>query len=97
MEEIRRYFASLKLPEHSYERNVSGFERNPDIASELVRWLKTKEYPVDNAIEVEGYTARKIAQMAPILDGVGAYNFLITLREKPERAKKYITEGFKLK
>jgi len=32
--------------------------------------------------------------LAPFMDGVGIYNFLITLRERPENAKRIIAEGF---
>lgn len=97
MERIRAYFANLGLPEYSRQLNISGFERHPDIAEEFSQWLMTHEYPSEHPIKVEGYTAKEIAQMAPMLNGPGAYNFLITLREKPDKAKRYISEGFKRK
>lgn len=98
MNKIRDFFESLNLPEYSYKRNIEGFERNPDIAEEFSEWLETHQYRVDDgALKIRGYTASKIAEMAPFLDGAGAFNFLITLREKPEKAEKYIQDGFKRK
>lgn len=96
MDKIRSFFSSLNLPEYSIKRNIEGFERNPDIAEEFSEWLETHHYR-ENAINIRGYTAAKIVKMAPFLDGAGAFNFLITLREKPDKAEKYIQEGFKRK
>lgn len=45
-------------------------------------------------VSVEGYTAKKISELAPFMNAVGIYNFLVLLREQPEKAKVYITEGF---
>lgn len=46
---------------------------------------------------VEGYTAEKLASMSPYLDGEGAFMLLIELKENPDKAKKRIAEGFKMK
>lgn len=97
MDEIGAYFQSLQLPEPSLRHNIEGFERNPDIAAEFAQWIRTGEYPLHGCLRVEGYSARDIDEMAPILHGAGVYNFLITLREKPVQAKRYIQEGFKMK
>ncbi|MDR2344126.1 MAG: hypothetical protein LBD86_06320 [Spirochaetaceae bacterium] len=43
---------------------------------------------------VEGYTAEMIARLAPFMDGVGVYNFLVTLRERPDNGKRIIVAGF---
>ncbi len=97
MDKIRNFFRSLDIPEYSYKRNIEGFERNPDIAEEFSEWLDTQQYRSENALCIRGYTAARIAEMAPFLDGAGAFNFLITLREKPDKAEKYILDGFKRK
>lgn len=94
MDKIKEYFASQNLSAYSYQRNIAGFERNPDIAQELYEWLSSQSYADENAIRIEGYSAKDISQMAPFLDGAGSFNFLITLREKPEKAKAYIKSGF---
>lgn len=66
-----------------------------DIAEEFSRWLETREY--EDEVEVGGYTAKRIHEMAPQLAGIGVFNFLVTLRDEPEEAQKVIDEGFVVK
>ena len=73
------------------------FERHNDIRTELEKWIECREYPQDNPITVESYSAEMISKLAPFMDGVGVYNFLITLRERPDNGKRIISEGFKRK
>lgn len=63
-----------------------------DIAEEFGRWLEKREY--ESGVEVEGHTAQGIYELAPRLDGIGVFNFLVTLRDDPEGAKEMIQEGF---
>ena len=63
-----------------------------DIAEEFGRWLEKREY--ERGVEVEGYTAQGIYELAPQLDGIGVFNFLVTLRDDPEGAKEMVREGF---
>ena len=69
-------------------------ERHSDIRAELEDWIEKREYPKDSPLTVEGYTAEMISKLAAFMDGVGVYNFLVTLRERPDNAKKMIAEGF---
>jgi hypothetical protein len=69
-------------------------EKHGDIRAELEKWIEQREYPQDNPLTVEGYTADAISKLAPFMDGVGVYNFMVTLRERPENAKRMIAEGF---
>lgn len=64
-----------------------------DIKQELMNWLKTREFK-DDGLEIEGYRAKDIAKLAPFMDGVGVYNFMVDLRETSEVAKKHIADGF---
>lgn len=48
-------------------------------------------------MEIGGYTAKTIHEIAPQLVGIGVYNFLVTLRDDPEGAKEIIDEGFVVK
>lgn len=66
-----------------------------DIAEEFNRWLETRVY--EDGVGIGMYTARKIHEMAPRLDGIGVFNFLVTLRDDPEEAKRFIDEGFVVK
>ena len=73
---------------------ASPFKNHDDIRAELEEWIDRKEYRRDNPLTIEGYTAEMISKLAPFMDGVGVYNFLITLREHPDKAKKIISAGF---
>ena len=97
MKQIIEFFQSAELPEYVAQKNIKSFERNPDIAEEFIGWLNTGKYKEDDPLRIEGYTAQDIATLAPFLDGAGAFNLLITLRERPEKAKGYIRDGFKMK
>jgi hypothetical protein len=76
---------------------VLPFGKHDDIRIELEQWIDTKEYPNDNCLAIEGCTAKMIFELAPFLNGVGVYNFMVTLRERPDNAKRIISEGFKRK
>lgn len=73
---------------------IDKIKKYDDIYNEFCYWLEKRNYDKENPIEVAGYTAKQIVELNPKLDGIGVYNFLITLREEPERAKKYIETGF---
>jgi len=74
---------------------VDKIEKYQDVYDEFCYWLEKRNYDKENPLIVEGYTAKQIYELNPKLDGIGVYNFLITLREKPELAKEYIKSGFK--
>ena len=95
MELIRQYLLNQKnLTPVVTERTMLRFGNHPDISDEFILWIKTKEYVVDNPITIEGYTAEDIHRMAPFMDGLGVYNFMISLREQPDKAKQTIASGF---
>lgn len=66
-----------------------------DIAQEFQQWLDEREFR--DGVNVEGYTAKSVSEMAPMLEGIGVYNFLVTLRDNPEEGKRIIDEGFMIK
>ena len=70
---------------------VSKYE---GIRREFEEWLAKRQYRKDGAMEVDGWTAERVAKEAPALDGIGAFNFLVTLRDEPEVAKEIIAKGF---
>lgn len=65
-----------------------------DIFNEFIKYLVQKNYDISNAINVEGYTAKQIAELNPGLEATGIYMFLKYLREKPEEAKETIRKNF---
>ena len=76
------------------EKKVSKYE---DIRKEFEFWIENKAYNTENPLVVGGYTAQDIYNLAPFMDGLGVFNFMITLREDPAKAKEYINGGFKRK
>lgn len=94
-EKVERYLRDEKQVESAIVREklwqkVSKYE---DILQEFLRWLEVREYAEDG-VEVEGYRAREIYEMAAKMDGIGVFNFLVTLRDEPEVARGIIEEGF---
>jgi uncharacterized membrane protein len=76
------------------EKKISKYE---DIRKEFEYWINNKTYNVDNPLVVVGYTAQDIYKLAPFMDGLGVFNFMVTLRDDPSKAKEYIESGFKRK
>ncbi len=72
-------------------KNLSKYD---DIFNEFTKYLVQKTYDIPNAINVEGYTAKQIAELNSNFKATGVYTFLNYLREKPEEAKETIRKGF---
>lgn len=95
MEKIVDYLVNIKKQKPEAAAKISApFEHHDDIRCELEEWIDTRNYPQSNALTIEGYSAADIAKLAPFMDGVGVYNFLITLRERPDNGKRIIVESF---
>ena len=95
METIVNYLVNERNQKPQVASKIaSPFEKHDDIRVELEKWIEQKEYPQDNPITIEGYTAGMISGLAPFMDGVGVYNFMVTLRERPDNGKRIIAEGF---
>ena len=97
MDRIKEYLETTGLPEGVARRRLAEFERNPDIAEEFAEWIQEGVDTYRDGIAVEGYTAKQIKELAPFMNGVGVYNFLVDLRERPDIAKGYIAEGFPIR
>lgn len=95
--EIRKYLVWEKRRQPQVadllEKKVSKYD---DIKAEFLHWLETRQYDVQSPVTVEGYSAAQIYEMAPGLDGIGVYNFLVDLRDDPEMAKRAIADGFRM-
>ena len=98
MKEIVNYLVNVRKQKYEVAVKIaSPFEKHDDICAELEKWIEQQEYTQNNPLSVEGYTAENISKLAPFMDGVGVYNFLVTLRERPNNGKRIISEGFKRK
>jgi len=95
MEAIKNYLINeRKQKPEAVAKIMAPLERHKDICAELELWIESQEYPTGIPLTIEGYTAEAISQLAPFMDGVGVYNFMVTLRERPDNAKRIIAEGF---
>ncbi len=94
MDKIMNYLIdNLNQTERASKRNFAKLSKYDDIKSEFENWIDTQKYPTDG-IEIEGYNAATISELAPFMNGVGVYNFLVTLRDNPVLAKQTIADGF---
>ena len=76
------------------EKKVTKYD---DIRKEFEFWIENKTYNTESPLVVGGYSAQDICKLAPFMDGLGVFNFMVTLREDPVKAKEYIDDGFKRK
>ena len=94
---IRDFYIQHNIPDFLLEQKLVIFERNQDIASEFEYWIQNKAFKSEDAIEFEGYTAKKLAETYKYLNGDGAFVMLVELKERPESALAQLSEGFKVK
>ena len=92
---IETYYKDAGIMPLLLKQKMAAFEKHLDIAAEFEYWISNKEYL--DGVNIEGYTAKSIAALSPYMDGEGAFQLLIELRERPDKAKKRINDGFKIK
>lgn len=74
------------------EKGIEKLNRHQDIKMELYRTLMRETFPKDRAISVKGYTAQQLKETTQ-LTVLGAYNYLIYLREDPKTALDNLKKG----
>jgi len=95
---LEKYLTTeLKVADGLRPSIIGKIQKYDDIYGEFCYWLENRNYDSENPLAIAGYTAKQISELAPRLSGIGVYNFMITLREYPERAKEYIKSGFPTK
>ncbi|MBQ8944294.1 MAG: hypothetical protein IJ050_07305 [Clostridia bacterium] len=97
MDSVNKYLLEvLGLSSTVAEKNYKDFAKYDDIKNEFVYCIENGSLP-NEPIVVEGYSAKDIQNMAPFMNYLGIYKFLISLRENPDETKRIIKEGFKIK
>lgn len=92
---IMRYASEeCGMSQYVQQKTLKKFDEHQDIKEELIHWIQTREYEKDAPIEIEGYSAENIAQLAPFMNAIGVYSFLISLRTNTEWALQTIKDGF---
>lgn len=84
----------FKLNQKVTIQMLLDLEKYPDIYEEFLSGIKKKkfEFPSNRAITVEGYTAEYLYTNFPLSE-LGAYNYLIYLRETPQEALDDLKKG----
>lgn len=86
----------MKLSQTRAEKSYEKIARHADIRKEFYQYIMDDEEFTSNPIKVEGYTAQHLATNYP-LSVLGAYNYLIYLREMPEKALADLKAGLPTK
>ena len=83
----------MKYSEKLADATCEDFKKNFDIAEELWITLDCKDFPAPGyCITVRGYSAEELYSNYK-LNVLGAYNYLIFLREEPMRALELLKKG----
>ena len=98
MDRITEYFVNEKGTTEVVAKVLrKSLVKYPDIETEFCYWLDNRSFDIPNALEIEGYTAKQISEIAPFIDASGVYQFMVTLRDNPKKAHDYIKNGFPTK
>lgn len=90
IEDYLRYV--VKLSDKKIILNLEKLNRNEDIKWELYETIMYEAFPVNSAITVEGYSAEYLNKETH-LSVIGAYNYLIYLRDEPTSAMADLKAG----
>lgn len=98
VETIIKYFKEdAKVNDEVAKILFKDLSKYDDILNEFIKYLNQKTYDLENAIEINGYTAKKIHELNPSFEPTGVYSFMELLRTDPKRAEEIIKGGFKNK
>ena len=86
----------VNMSDARIEKNIDKLNRHEDIEMELYETIMYEAFPVQGAVKVQGYSAEELKNKTR-LTTLGAYNYLIYLREEPERALDDLHKGLPLK
>lgn len=98
MERIIAYFVDEKETTETVAKILTKtIMKYEDLQKEFLEWIEIRNFDFEDPVIIEGYTAKQIHTIEPSLDAAGIYNFMVTLREQPDKAKDYIKRGFPTK
>lgn len=82
----------MKLSQTRAEKAYEKIAKHADICKEFYQYIMSDEAFTPNPIKVEGFTAQYLVDNYP-LSVLGAYNYLMYLREMPEEALSNLKRG----
>lgn len=97
MNEIIKYYQQVPINPILLKQKLSKFEKHSDIAEEFEYWIQHGKYKLEDCVEIEGYTAKKLGGLSELVDGEAAFLIMIELRENPNKAIDRIEAGFYIK
>lgn len=83
----KRHFTPLEA-----ERLANKIMKYDDILQEFLGVVETKKIPEDG-VNVGNWTAKTLSEKLQHLELENVYEFLVGLRDEPEKFEKYIAEG----
>ena len=89
-------FYVCNMSEKRIEKGLAKLNRHNDIKMEFYDTMMSESFPVNSPITVEGYTAKQLNETTH-LTVMGAYNYLIYLREDPKTALDNLKKGLPTK
>lgn len=91
---IKEYLKNdMGLPEKRVLQEYDGLKVHPDIECEFAFYIENGwDTKKSDWITIEGFTARQLHEQYP-LSALGAYNYLIYLREEPKEALALLKKG----
>lgn len=93
---IRKYLLDeLGLSERRADESIEKISQHKDIYLEFAKYVSTRKFS-DNGVTACGYTAEALYEKYPF-SPLGAYNYLISLRQKPEQALNQLKKGFRFR
>jgi hypothetical protein len=90
---IRKFLIEEKhLNPFEAERFVNLFLKYSDICEEFLSVVESGKIP-ENGVESDGWSAKILSEKLPHLEIQNIYEFIVGLREEPEKYEQYIGEG----
>ena len=83
---------TAKMNEKQIQSNLEKMNHYEDIKTEFYQTIMTEQFPIESGIRVQGYTAQLLYDTTR-LSILGAYNYLIYLREDPVNAIADLKKG----
>ena len=88
---VFKYFKEYgPLNEMEKIREYNNLRIYEDVFNEFTKYLVQRNYDIKDALEIKGYTAKKISELYPKLNAISIYKIMAKLIENPENAENII-------
>lgn len=91
---VKNFIEGIGITSIDAIKDLDKLSTHKDIYNEFTKYLMKKEFPTGDCVNIEGYKAKDIHRLGPLLDAMEVYNLMVYLRENPVKAKQIITTGF---